>query len=201
MIRISLIYDHHKRTKKNEEGPVEIRVLVNRKPYYIQTGVRVRKERLMGNSIVDVPVLCADGVERMTSDADLLNKRLTSIVRIVDEEVNRCIDERRSIDVVAIRQKVYDLKPAKSDDDGPALLEWIQEQAAVADITTATKKRYTTLTNKLREYGQMTRWEDLTVEGIYNWDVWLRQQPVPLTDNQKMSGKDCATLKQSAVYN
>ena len=201
MIRISLIYDHHQRAKKNEAGPVEVRVLVNRKPYYIQTGVRVLKNRLMGNSIVDVPVMCADGVERMTSDADLLNERLTSIVRIVDEEVNRCIDERRSIDVVAIRQKVYNLEPDKRDDDGPTLLDWIQEQAKVADITTATKKRYTTLTNKLREYGQIKRWEDLTVESIYNWDVWLRQQPVPLTENQKMAGKDCATLKQSAVYN
>lgn len=201
MIRITLTHDHHKRTKKNEEGPVEVRVLVNRKPYYIQTGVRVLKNRLMGNSIVDVPVMCADGVERMTSDADLLNDRLTSIVRIVDEEVNRCIDERLSIDVVAIRQKVYKLEPAKRDNDRPALLEWIQEQAKMADITTATKKRYKTLTNKLKAYGKITRWEDMTVEGIYNWDVWLRQQNVPLTENQRMAGKDEQKMQVSAVYN
>lgn len=201
MIRIQLIYDHHKRTRKGEEGPVEVRVTVNRKPYYVNTGVRVREDRLIGGSVVDVPVVGADGAERMTEDADLLNQRLASIVRIVDEEVNRCIDERRPIDVVAIRQKVYSLEPVKKDDDGPTLLEWIQEQAKVADITTATKKRYTTLTNKLKEYGKMTRWEDLTVEGIYEWDVWLRQQQVPLTENQKMAGKESALMKQSAVYN
>ena len=30
MIRISLVFDHWKRTKKGEEGPVEVRVTVNR---------------------------------------------------------------------------------------------------------------------------------------------------------------------------
>ena len=174
---------------------------MNRKPYYIQTGVRVLKDRLMGNSIIDVPVMCADGMERMTSDADLLNDRLTSIVRIVDEEVNRCIDERRSINVVAIRQKVYKLEPTKRDNDRPTLLLWIKEQAEVADVTSSTKKRYKTLTNKLEAYGKITRWEDLTVDAIYQWDVWLRQQNVPLTENQRMAGKDEQKMQVSAVYN
>ena len=33
MIRISLVFDHHKRTQKGEEGPIEVRVTVNGKPY------------------------------------------------------------------------------------------------------------------------------------------------------------------------
>ena len=200
MIRIQLVFDHHQRAKKNEEGPIEVRVTVNRKPYYINTGVRVHKDRLMGNSVVDVPVVGADGVERMTEDANVLNERLASIVRIVDEEVNKCIDERRTVDVVAIRQKVYMPEPTSGQDE-PTLIKWIQEQAKVADITSATKKRYTTLTNKLTEYGRLSRWEHLTVENIYDWDVWLRQQTVPLTENQKMAGIETATLRQSAVYN
>lgn len=200
MIRIQLVFDHHQRAKKNEEGPIEVRVTVNRKPYYINTGVRVHKDRLMGNSVVDVPVVGADGIERMTEDANVLNERLASIVRIVDEEVNKCIDERRAVDVVAIRQKVYMPEPTSSPDE-PTLIKWIQEQAKVANISSATKKRYTTLTNKMTEYGRLSRWENLTVENIYEWDVWLRQQTVPLTENQKMAGIDTATLRQSAVYN
>lgn len=200
MIRISLVFDHHLRSKKKDEGPVEVRVTVNRKPYYINTGVRVRADRLMGNSIVDVPYVGADGVGRMTEDADLLNERLASIFRIVDEEVNRCIDERRAVDVVAIRKKIYTPEVASGPDE-PTMIKWIQEQAKVADISSATKKRYMTLTNKMQEYGKLSRWEDLTVENIYEWDVWLRQQVVPLTENQKMAGVESATLKQSAVYN
>jgi len=200
MIRINLVFDHHNRKKKNEEGPVEVRVTVNRKPYYINTGVRVTADRMMGNTVIDVPVVGCDGVMRMTDDADVLNERLASIVRIVDKEVNRCIDERKPIDVVAIRKLVY-MSDVAVNPDEPTLIRWIQEQAKVADISSATKKRYTTLTNRMQEYGKLTRWDDLTVENIYEWDVWLRQQLIPLTENQRMAGVESATLRQSAVYN
>ena len=39
MITLSIVYDHRGRTQKGEEGPVEGRVTVNRKPYYINTGM------------------------------------------------------------------------------------------------------------------------------------------------------------------
>lgn len=201
MIKISLVFDHHQRAKKAEEGPVEVRVTVNRKPYYINTGVRVRKDRLIGNAIRDVETICADGTKRMTEDADMLNERLTTIVGLVENEVNKCLEERRAIDVVEIRKNVWRLSPDAGNNVKPTLIEWIGQQAAVANISSATKKRYTTLTNKLQEYGQLVRWEDLTADGIYQWDVWLRQQTVPLTDNQKMAGVETSTLRQSAVYN
>ena len=53
MIKIALTWDHHKRTPAGEEGPVEVRVTINRNPYYINTGVRVREDRLVGNTIRD----------------------------------------------------------------------------------------------------------------------------------------------------
>ena len=109
MIRISLIYDHRNRTPKGEEGPVEVRVTVNRKPLYINTGVKVTQDRLVGNCIRDVKVKGADGVWRLTEDADTLNERLTTIVRLVENEVNKCLDERKPLDVAEIRRKVYDL--------------------------------------------------------------------------------------------
>ena len=202
MIKISLVYDHHNRARKGEEGPVEVRVTVNRKPYYINTGVRVRKDRLVGNALRDVDYVDATGAVCRTEDADILNERLTTIVTLVEKEVNLCLDERRPIDVQDIRRRVWDIvRPDDGDGDDRPLLTWIKEQAAVADITSATKKRYTTLTNKLGEYGRLLSWEDLTPENIYEWDVWLRAQPVPLTENQRVKGVRQATLATSAVYN
>ena len=200
MIRISLTFDHHKRTPKGQEGPVEVRVTVNRKPYYINTGVRVHKERLVGNAVRDMAVPGEDGVKRVTSDADVLNERLTTIVRLVESEVNRCLDNRLPIDVASVRNKVWgSLRP--ESDDAPVLIAWIKKMAADADISSATKKRYTTLCNKLAEYGRMLRWDQVTKENIYEWDVWLRQQRVPLTENQLEAGMEAETLSQSAVYN
>ena len=42
MINIAIVFDHRGRTAKGKEGPLEMRFIVERKPYYISTGVRVR---------------------------------------------------------------------------------------------------------------------------------------------------------------
>ena len=195
MIRISLVFDHWKRTKKGEEGPVEVRVTVNRKPLYINTGVRVREERLVGNTIRDVRI---DG--RMTEDADILNERLTTIVSIIEKEVNKCLENRMPLDVKVIRQKVWGLDPEPNDDE-PTMIKWIKEAAATANISKNTKLRYITLCNKLTAFGNMTRWEHLTVDNIYAWDVWLRQRLIPLTANQKAAGVKEAHISNDAAYN
>ena len=193
MIRISLVYDHHKRTPKGEEGPVEVRVTVNRKPYYINTGVRVRKDRLVGNCIRD---------DDQSNDADLLNERLTTIVGLVEKEVNRCLEQRMPINVADIRDRVWDIAADKKDDgDEPTLIKWIKGYVATADMAKNTKLHYLTVVRRLMEYGKILRWEHLTVDNIYAWDVWLRHQEVPLTKNQKAVGLEPQLISSDSVYN
>ena len=189
MIRISLVFDHHKRTPKGEEGPVEIRVTVNRKPYYINTGVRVREERLVGNRIKDL---------KDTYDADMQNERLSTIVELVEREVNRCLEERRPLDVADIRRKVYDLGVA-GDDDAPTLIAWIKEQVPMLNVAKNTRQKYAVLCRRLTEFGQITRWEHLSVESIYKWDAWLHAQDIDITENQKSAGVEPAKLGDKAV--
>ena len=198
MIRISLVFDHHKRTPKGDDGPVEVRVTVNKKPYYINTGVKVREDRMVGNCIRDVRMKGADGVTRTTEDADTLNERLTTIVRLVENEVNRCLDERRPLDVAEIRRKVYDLEVA-NDDAAPTLVVWIKEQIPMLNVVKNTRQKYVTLCRRLTEFGQITRWEHLSVEAIYKWDAWLRVQDNELTTNQKAAGVEQAKLGDKAV--
>jgi len=193
MIQISLVYDHHHRTQKGEEGPVEVRVTVNRKPYYINTGVRVRKERLVGNAVRD---------DADSNNADILNERLTTIVGMVEKEVNKCLEDKRAIDVVAIRKKVWDISPATDDDkDEPTMVNWIKTYIQTANVTKSTKKRYMTVCNCLTDFGKMTRWEQLTVDNIYAWDVWLRNRVIPLTENQKAAGVKKAHISNDSAYN
>jgi integrase len=193
MIRISLVYDHHKRTPKGEEGPVEVRVTVNRKPYYINTGVRVRAERLVGNCIRD---------DEQSNDADLLNERLTTIIGLVEKEVNRCLEQRMPINVADIRDRVWDITADEKDDgDEPTLIKWIKDYVATADMAKNTRLHYLTVTRRLMEYGKILRWEHLTVDNIYAWDVWLRHQEVPLTKNQKAAGLEPQLISSDSVYN
>lgn len=191
MIKISLVFDHRNRTKKGEEGPIEVRVTINGKAHYINTGVRVRRNRLVGNALRD---------DTNSNNADVLNERLTTIVGLVEKEVNLCLEERRPINVAAIKQKVWDVAAIGGDDDEPTMVEWIRNYVKTANMSASTKKRYGTVCNKLLAYGKLTRWEHLTVDRIYAFDVWLRAQPIPLTKNQEEAGVEPSYIGDSAAY-
>lgn len=178
MVTMSIIFDHRKRTKKGEDGPVEIRVTVNRKPYYINTGVRVQAHRLVAGTIRD---------DKDTTNADALNERLRIMSHLVEQEVNHCLEERRAINIIGIRRKIGDMD-VECRDDEPTLVNWIREQADVMNVSHSTWQKYITLCNRLLKFGMLTRWEQLNTEVIYNFDAWLHQQDKPMTDTQRQNG-------------
>ena len=190
MITLSLVYDHRGRTQKGEEGPVEVRVTVNRKPYYINTGVRVCKNRFVAGTIKDT---------KDTNDADILNERLKAVTAFVEKEVNKCLDERREIDVADIRRKVWSLGVAQDGGDDMSLIDWIKERAKLLSVSKGTRMKYYTLCNKMLEYGKITRWQDLSVEAIYDFDAWLHQQDVHLSENQLNAGMEPRKMGDTGV--
>ena len=189
MITLSIVFDHRGRTQKGEEGPVEVRVTVNRKPYYINTGVRVCKNRFVAGTIKDT---------QDTSDADILNERLRIVASLVEQEVNRCLDERREIDVAAIRRKVWSMG-VSSDGDDTSLIDWIRERSATLNVSKSTRMKYVTLCNRMVEYGKILRWQDLSVEAIYDFDAWLHAQDVHLTENQLRRGMEPRKMGDTGV--
>ena len=191
MITLSLVYDHRGRTQNGEEGPVEVRVTVNRKPYYINTGVRVCKNRFVAGTIKDT---------KDTNDADILNERLRTITAFVEQEVNKCLDERKEIDVADIRRKVWSLGVATDcNGEDTSLIDWIKERAKLLSVSKGTRMKYFTLCNKMLEYGKITRWQDLSVESIYDFDTWLHQQDVHLSENQLNAGMEPRKMGDTGV--
>lgn len=191
MITMSIVYDHRQRTKKGEEGPIEIRVTVNRKPYYINTGVRVPAHRFVAGTIRD---------DKDSSNADVLNERLRVMTHLVELEVNKCMEERRPIDVTDIRRRVGDIDVESSNDDQePTLVNWIKEQIPILNVSKATKQKYSALCNRLTAFGKLTRWEQLNTEVIYNFDAWLHQQERPLTQTEKENGREPQKIGDAGV--
>ena len=189
MITISLVYDHRGRTPKGEEGPIEVRVTNNRKHYYINTGVRVCKNRFAAGVIRDT---------KDTSDADMLNERLKTITSLIEREVNKCLEERREVDVADIRKRVWSLEVSQTDGE-PTLINWIREQIPMLNVSKGTRQKYMTLCNRMLLYGKLTRWEHLSTETIYNFDAWLHQQERPLTQTEKENGREPQKVGDAGV--
>ena len=155
----SIIFDRKKQAEGDKEGALEVRVTIDRKSYYISTGMRVLNKHWAGAVVV-------------RPDADALNNRLGILVRRVNEKINEFIEARQPIDVALIKEYIYD--GSSTNDKGDRLLEWMKNQIPILDIKEATRKHYWLLYDRLKEYGKLRSWSDLTVENIYEWDAWLR---------------------------
>ena len=176
MITTSVVFDHRARTKKGNEGPVEIRISVDRKSYYIQTGVMVLHDEFVGGTVVD------------REDSDELNERIRILYKKVNAIVNEYLANDMPLDMVAIRRRVFSGDVQRS---GHAMIDWIAAQLPLLGHREGTMRPYQTLLLRLQQYEQLANWQDLSVENLYKWDAWLHQ----------LRGWDGKTISDGGVYN
>lgn len=186
MINTSIVFDHRGRTQRGKEGPLEVRVTINRKPYYIGTGVRVRKDEWKYGAVIN------------RSDSAELNERLAVVARKVEAEINACLKDGTPIDVADIRRKA---NMVQEEMDAEPFLDWVDEQREKMPLKEGTLKHYATLMVKLREFGRMRKWGDLTTENVIEFDAWLHKQPKPQTKAQVLANAPVEYLGDSGVYN
>lgn len=156
MTTTSIVFDHRNRTKPGTEGPLEVRITVSRKPFYINTGVRVKAKQWSHDRVINHP------------QADVLNERLRILVNNIMHEINKCIDAGREIKVAEIRKTAWKTSHEES------AMEWMQSEVQRLPVRLGTLKHYTCLLQRLEDFGQMLSWSDVNVENIYAFDAWLR---------------------------
>lgn len=186
MITTQIVFDHYGRAGRTAPGPLEIRVTESRKVHYIPTGIKVMASEWKFGMI------CNRG------DADELNRRLMMIARAVEREVNQCIDEKRKLDVVSIKHKVWSVR---DEMDGRApFLDWYEEQLPQLGIAHGTAKHYKTTLTRLRACNIIRTWEDMNVENIYKFDKWLRSLDKPLTDAELKTGAKKQKIGDAGIF-
>lgn len=175
MFSVAIIRDWRKTAGEDKPGGLDVRITIDRKSYYINTGIRVLAKHWAG-AVVARP------------DADELNNRLGIIVKRVNEKMNEFIEKRQPIDVNAIKRYIYD---GTKSDAGGSMLEWMKKQVPLLQVSEDTREHYWLLIDRLGQYGQLRAWSDLSVEAIYAWDAWLH-------DNVKAQVKKGAKEKKAS---
>lgn len=157
MITSTIVFDHRMRSKHGDEGPLEVRVIVNRKPYYIQTGVRVRAHQWQFDRIVDHP------------QANALNERLGILLHKIMGIVNKCIEDGQDIDIASVRRQAWQTVHKQT------AIEWMKKEITQLPVTYGTMKHYKSAIKRLEEFGRMTDWPDFTPANIYAFDAFIRK--------------------------
>ena len=184
MITKAIVFDHRGRTKPGAEGPVELRVTCNRKPYYINTGVKVRGRELRDGRIVG------------RADKAVLQEQLDIIIERMMLAVNRCVENNKPINVVEIRQQAYNMDSKSATD----MLDWIDEQIPMLNISDGRRRHYVTMQNRLKEWGKMKTWKDATIENIFKWDAWLHLLTSKQSNADIQAGKPASPISSASVF-
>ena len=184
----TIVFDHRGRTKAGKEGPLEVRITHNGKPYYINTDIKVRGCEFRHGEIVN------------RGDARALNERLAMVAEKVDRAVTRCIERGDEIDVAAIRQRIYEIEDEESK-ESTSLLTWVLEQIDMLDVGDGTRSHFKVMAKRLGQFGRMSRWQDLTVERLYEWDAWLHNLRRPQSKADVQAGRDPEKISQGSVHN
>lgn len=186
MITTDIIWDHRRRTKAGAEGPLEVRVTIDRQNYFINTGVKVRQSEWKAGNIVG------------RDDAEVLRARVQIILNKVETEINRAIEDGRPIDVSDIRRRAWAMV---ADESSTSFLEWCRDQISQLTHADGTMKHYNTMLNRLADFDRIRRWCDLTVENIYLWDAYLHRLKKPQTNAEVAAGVPEEPISDAAIYN
>lgn len=158
MITTKIIFDRRKAAKKKQPGAIEIRIIENRKTYYVSTGISVMSSQWVAGQVVN------------RADAQELNKRLALIYQKVMDEVNIYIEARQPVNINTVRMNVWAFSSG-----GVSFIDWIDQQIGMLRISEGTRKHYKPLFVRLVEFGGISSWHDVNVEKIYAFDAWLHK--------------------------
>jgi integrase len=77
----------------------------------------------------------------------------------------------------------------------------MRDQIPLLDFKHGTLKRYNVMLHRLEEYGKFRQWSDITIEGIYEWNAWLRERRIRPTAAEQAQKQKPQRISTSAVYN
>lgn len=191
MIKTAITYNHRQRFAKDGTAPVEVRVSVGRRSYYINTGVNVRAKEWKFGQIVN------------RQDCQELNERVAIMLKRVDGIINEHLKAgtENDIDFEEVRRLVKSPDKRRRGEDADDMASWMYEQIPMLDVKSGTAQHYRISVAAMVESGTMRRWSDLTLENVHKFDAYLHTIKKHQTDADIKAGKPVEYIGQATVRN
>jgi len=165
----AIVFDHRGRVRDNlTPASVEIRVTIGRTPYYLATDVKVCRREFRNGIIVN------------RADSRELNAKLQTLLGSVDLFLSRLEDDAefdiydlRTFLGVKSRAPKSSAQTTQIRDCDMLFPDWYEKQLPQLKIRYGTLKHYKCTLARLRACKYIIMWEDVTVENIYRFDIFL----------------------------
>ena len=202
MIKTAIIYNHRGRFGKDGTAPVEVRVTVNRRAYYINTGVHVRAREWKHDRVFNC------------EGEDTLNERINIMLARVDKIINEHLKNETELDIdfdevrrlvrspdKRVKRKIYNGDVLAIVQDAEDMTVWMQDEIEKLDVAHGTRNHYKVSVAALIESGAMRKWSELTVENVHRFDAYLHRIKKHQTDAEVKANKPVEYIGQATVRN
>ena len=186
-VTTAIVFDHRGRAHGKQEGPLELRYTVNRKAYYLNTGVRVRADEWYSGKVADIPGWA------------IMDERIKILREKLEREVNRCLENNETFDPKRVRERI--VVQIEEEGSSEPFIEWAEDTIKTFNVSYDTKSHYETLISRLRDFGGIATWGDLTPEKIMQFDAYLRQLPARLRAFEVAKGIPIPRISSASVMN
>lgn len=158
--RLAYIYNRYKKASSKRKASIELRITYNYKQKYISTGIEVYPKQWKDNNIINHP------------EAEHLNRELNKLMLDV-RQILIDMEASHSIDIFSI-PKLLDAKRNGT----VSLFDFCKQRAEVRIYGKSddTKDRYNRFLRLFKDYGKITRFEDLTEANILAYDQYLNSK-------------------------
>jgi integrase len=166
-------------------------VTINRRAYYINTGVHVRAKEWK----------CGQVVNRQ--DCDEMNDRVAIMLKRVDGVINEHLKNgmEADIDFEEMRKHVKSPDKRRRVEDADDMAAWMYEQIPLLNVADGTRKHYIVSVAALIESGAMRKWSELTVENVHKFDAYLHTIKKHQTNTDVKAKKPVEYISQATVRN
>lgn len=191
MIKTAIIYNHRGRFSKDGTAPVEVRVTIARRAYYINTGVSVRPRDWKFGQIVGV------------WNCDDMNDRVRIMLQRVDKIVNERLENGSEADInfEDVRKMVFAPDNRRKLKDAEDMTEWMNQEINNLGVRKGTEAHYRVSVTALVASGAMRHWSDLSVENVHKFDAYLHRIKKHQTDAEVKAKKPVEYISQATVRN
>ncbi len=157
---LTFIFDRNKRSDRNKEGSVELRMTLYKKQRYIGTGVRVLPKHWKSGQVV--------GLE----DAEELNQSFSRLRRKVWKIAGE-LEERNALDHDVILARLNEVRQPEL-----TFIDYADERAKAHSIGkhAMTQLRYDLFIKWLKGYGKIVFFEGITEKSIRTMDEDLKKK-------------------------